>query len=81
MDRKEVWEHAVSALEREFTSGEFGEGEFRVVQNEAMRTVSIISGGRVFTLMDVSFSHLTGGRHDDDPVSVHLHSKPSWLYG
>ena len=30
MDRQEVYEHIVGALEAEFTSGEFGEGEFVV---------------------------------------------------
>lgn len=72
MDRQEVYEHIVGALEAEFTSGEFGEGEFVVQHNAAARTITVVEAqtSEAFLLLDVTGSRFTGG--DGDPVVVHL---------
>ena len=74
MDRQEVYEHIVGALEAEFTSGEFGEGEFVVKHNAAMRTITVVEAAtsEAFMLLDVTGSRFTGGRDENDPVLVHL---------
>lgn len=79
MDRQEVWEHVVHALEREFTSGEFGDGEFHVQHNDAMRTVHIIEThtSRALALMNVTGSTFSGGHaFMDELISVHVPLTP-----
>lgn len=74
MDRKEVWEHVVEALEREFTSGEFGEGEFRVVHNDPMGTVTIIENwtSEAISLLNATGGVYTLGGPSDDAVVVQI---------
>lgn len=74
MDRQEVWEHAVEALEREFTSCEFEEGEFRVVHNKAMGTITIIENWtkEALTLLDATGGMYTLGGVDDKAVVVEI---------
>lgn len=74
MDRQEVWEHVVTAIEREFTSGEFGEGEFRVVHNSAMGTVTIIETwtNEALSLLNATGGVYTLGGPSDDAVVVEI---------
>jgi hypothetical protein len=59
MNRKEVWETAVSAIEQAFQSGEFEEGEFEVAHNTAVGSITIIHRptNQVFSLTDSTYSH------------------------
>jgi hypothetical protein len=63
MDRQEVWEHVVGALEREFTSGEFGEGEFSVFHNQPMASISIVETrtSEGFVLLNVTGAAFSDG--------------------
>lgn len=75
MDRQEVWEHVIEAIEREFLSGEFEDGEFSVAVNVTMGTITITSGGDSFTLLNATGGYFTGGNHDSDPITCHLPSR------
>lgn len=66
MDRQEVYEHVVGALEREFTSGEFAEDEFRVHHNWPAGTVTVVEQASSQCLMflnvtGAAFMHDTNG--------------------
>jgi len=78
VDAQEVYEHVVGALEREFTSGEFAEGEFRVVSNPVMHSVTIIENetSEAFMLMDVTGGTWTRGDIETEPVVVQI--APNW---
>jgi len=74
VDRREVWEQIVWTLEQKFTSGEFDEGEFRVANNPAMRSITIIenSTSQAFMLLDVTGATFGGGRNPGDAIVVQL---------
>lgn len=72
MDRREIWEHTIQAIEEHFTSGEFSEGEFRVVHNDTMGTITVIEDVAAFQLMDTTGSYCTGGTYEGEPILVHL---------
>lgn len=74
MDRQEVWEHAVEALEREFTSCEFEDGEFSVVRNDSMGTITIIETWtkQALTLLNATGGMYTLGGESDDAVVVQI---------
>ncbi len=63
MNRQEVWESVVDALEEKFLRTEFEKGEFEVHVNRGMRTITIVHRptNQVMAFMDVSYSHLEGG--------------------
>lgn len=59
MNRKEVWESIIDALEDRFTRGEFEPGEYEVAVNRAVGTISIIHRPTrsVFALTDTTCTH------------------------
>ena len=74
MNRQEVFEAVVDAITQRMTASEFEPGEFRVVSNDAMRTISVIevATSQSLGLLDISFSYFTGGRNENDPICIHL---------
>jgi len=59
MNRKEVWESVIDALETRFLRTEFEEGEFEVAHNTAVGSITIIdrTTNEVFSLTDTTYSH------------------------
>ena len=74
MDRQEVYEQIVRALEDHFGSGQFERGEFAVAHNSAAGTVVVVDqfAGQAFVMLDVTGAAFSGGETESDPVVVHL---------
>lgn len=82
MNRKEVWESVVDAIEHRMTKTEFEKGEFRVEVNSKMGTITIIGPAPTryaMTLMDVTGSHLEGGANPGDDIHVVLERRTESL--
>jgi hypothetical protein len=69
---REVWECMVDAIQTRFLHTEFEEGEFKVLVNEKMGSITVVRGRRAWTLLDITGSHLTGGGSEGEPICVHL---------
>lgn len=59
MNRKEVWEACIDALEERFLRTEFEEGEFEVAHNSAVGSITVIHRptNTAFSLTDTTYSH------------------------
>ena len=59
MNRKEVWEACIDAIEHRFLRTEFEPGEFEIHHNSAVGSITIIdrTTNEVFELTDTTYSH------------------------
>lgn len=59
MDRKEVWEATVDAIEHRFLRTEFEEGEFEVLVNRAAGQITVIHrpSREAMSLTDTTFGY------------------------